>query len=154
MATKYCESCGSAYDSNSSFCTNCGKANINYNASAPSQNPTYQPAPPQFQQAPYQATPPQPGPTYPGYYPGPDLNAPLSVGQYVGMFLINAIPLVGFIVLLVWAFSGSTNTNKKNFARANLIILLIVLVIYIAIILITVFILAKSASNYNNYYRY
>ena len=35
-------------------------------------------------------------------------------------FLI-AIPIVGFIVLLVWAFSKNTNLNRKHYARSVLI---------------------------------
>jgi purine-cytosine permease-like protein len=50
-----------------------------------------------------------------------NLDAPLGVGSYMMMSLIQCIPLVGFIMLLVWAFSRNANTNKKNYARAALI---------------------------------
>nr|WP_325300614.1 hypothetical protein [uncultured Oscillibacter sp.] len=36
------------------------------------------------------------------------------------LFLVG-IPLVGLILLLAWAFSGSTNSSKQNWARAALI---------------------------------
>jgi len=39
--------------------------------------------------------------------------------------LITYIPLVGLIMLLVWAFDSSTNLNKKNFAKASLIWVLV-----------------------------
>ncbi len=47
---------------------------------------------------------------------------PLSIAQYIGMFLISAIPLVGLIVMIVWAASRGTNTNRRHFAAAVLIL--------------------------------
>lgn len=48
-------------------------------------------------------------------------NAPLTLGNYLIMMIITAIPVVGFIFLLIWAFNSNTNKNKKNWARAVLI---------------------------------
>jgi hypothetical protein len=69
----------------------------------------------------------------PGGIPGGmnELNAPMTVGQYILFFLISMIPLVGFIMLLVWAFSNETNINRKNLARAMLIWTLIAVVLSI-----------------------
>lgn len=39
--------------------------------------------------------------------------------------LITAIPIVGFIMLFVWAFGGGTNPCKANWAKASLIWLLV-----------------------------
>ena len=50
---------------------------------------------------------------------------PMTFGEWFLTLLLTAIPLVGFILLLVWAFSGSTNLNKKNWAKANLLWMLI-----------------------------
>jgi len=58
-------------------------------------------------------------------------SAPLSIGNYLVMMLVGAIPVVGLIMMLVWAFSGSANTNRKNYARAVLIMMLVVLVLSI-----------------------
>lgn len=52
-------------------------------------------------------------------------SAPLTIGNYLVMYIVSAIPLVGLIMLLVWSFSGNVNTNKKNWARAMLILALI-----------------------------
>ena len=49
------------------------------------------------------------------------------------MFILSAIPVVGFICLLVWAFGGSVNLNKKNYARAILIISLIAVALWVII---------------------
>jgi hypothetical protein len=35
--------------------------------------------------------------------------------------LITAIPLVGFIMLFVWAFGESTHPSKANWAKATLL---------------------------------
>lgn len=59
-----------------------------------------------------------------------DPDAPLSMGQFLGMMLLTCIPIVGFILLLVWAFSGSSNENKKNYARAALIMAIIFTVLW------------------------
>jgi len=127
MATKYCEGCGAAFDDSSKFCTSCGRANSAQ--AAPTQVP--RPVPPQA--PPPQAPRPQ-QPQYtqqqPNYYQRPPLDAPLTVWQYIGTFILSGLPMVGFILLLVWAFSSDTNINKKNFARALLILGVIVGVLY------------------------
>ena len=51
--------------------------------------------------------------------------APMSVVEYILTLIVSLIPVVGLIMLLVWAFGSSTNQNKKNFSRAVLIILII-----------------------------
>lgn len=55
--------------------------------------------------------------------------APLSVGQYIGMFLLLAVPLLNIILLFVWSFGSSAGPNKRNFARAALILFAISVVI-------------------------
>ena len=47
------------------------------------------------------------------------------------MFLLLCIPLVNFILLLVWSFGGSVNQNKKNYARATLLLMVIAIVLSI-----------------------
>jgi hypothetical protein len=60
------------------------------------------------------------------------------------MFLVG-IPVVGFILLLVWAFSSDTNPSKSGWARASLIWGAIITVIYI-IVYVIVFLIAGVAS--------
>lgn len=45
----------------------------------------------------------------------------VSVGTWIGILILLAIPIVNFIALLVIAFSD-INTNIKNYAKAVLII--------------------------------
>lgn len=47
--------------------------------------------------------------------------APLKTTDYLILFLISAIPLVGLILHLVWALSSTENINRRNFCRAYLI---------------------------------
>lgn len=123
-----CSQCGKNNPDDARFCDGCGNtlqaAPINQGYAPPPPPP---PPPPQYQQPQYQQSYQQPG-----YTPAVD-NSPLSVGQYIGMYLIQLIPVVGFILLLVWAFSADTNLNKKNWAKAMLIIMLIGIALTIVI---------------------
>lgn len=53
----------------------------------------------------------------------------MSVKDWVIALLITAIPLVGFVMLIVWAFSSTENPNKANWAKATLIIMAISIVL-------------------------
>lgn len=55
----------------------------------------------------------------------------MTTGEWFVTLLITAIPLVGLIMLFVWAFGGGTNPNKSNWAKAALIMMAIVIVLYI-----------------------
>ncbi|MFD2532430.1 hypothetical protein [Gracilimonas halophila] len=55
----------------------------------------------------------------------------MSLKDWVISVLISFIPIVGFIMLLVWAFSDSANPNKKNWAKATLIIFAAFFVLYL-----------------------
>ena len=54
----------------------------------------------------------------------------MSTRAYVGNFLLMCIPLVGFIVAIVWACSRSIPLAKRNFARAFIILFFIGLVVF------------------------
>jgi uncharacterized integral membrane protein len=53
-----------------------------------------------------------------------------SVGDWMVTLLIMSIPVVNFIVLLIWAFSSNTDPIKANFSKAALLWLLIIMVLY------------------------
>lgn len=71
---------------------------------------------------------PAPAPMYQQPY---EDNTPLTIGNYLVMMIVGAIPLVGLIMMLVWAFSGNSNANRKNYARAMLILMAIGIVLSI-----------------------
>ena len=49
----------------------------------------------------------------------------LSMGDYLLMLILMAIPVVNFIVCIFWIISGNSNPNKRNFAKAWLILAVI-----------------------------
>ncbi len=71
-------------------------------------------------------------PPYNRYQPMPqNLNtAPLSVGGFMITQLVLMIPIVGFIMAIVWAVGGqNTNVNRTNFCRSYFIWLAIGLIV-------------------------
>lgn len=60
----------------------------------------------------------------------------MTIGDWFVTMLVTAIPLVGLIMLFVWAFSSDTNANKANWAKAALIWAAIGIGLYILIIAI------------------
>ena len=79
-----------------------------YNQQNPNRQGNYQ----QPYQPPYQPAPPAYDPT----------TQVMSIGQYVGMFILSALPVVNLICWIVWLCSPNTNKNKKNFIWANIIV--------------------------------
>ncbi len=55
---------------------------------------------------------------------------PISVGDWLLTLIVTAIPLVGFIMLFVWAFSSSTHPSKASWAKAALILAAIAIILY------------------------
>ncbi len=57
---------------------------------------------------------------------GPNGSArPLSVLQYIGLLVLNTIPVVGLIFMIVWALGVGNNPHLRNFARAALVVRII-----------------------------
>lgn len=67
---------------------------------------------------------------------------PLSVGGWIATMIVLMIPVVNFIMLLVWAF-GSGNKSRKNYCLASLIIA----VVMIALIMVFYIALGLSAAS-------
>ena len=119
----FCNKCASKIPDGSIFCPECGqKLTVAQPQPAAPQVPLRRqsPYPQTYRQAP-QAYP-DAAPVYgsSGYGSDP-LGAPLSTGSFFWMPVIIAIPIVGFILLLVWAFSKNTNLNRKHYARSVLL---------------------------------
>ena len=105
----FCSKCGSKVEEGTTFCGNCGNnmnANSvpnNMNGGTPVNNQNTIVIPEEYR--------------------------PISMWGYFGYEILFAIPLIGFIVLIVFAVGGTRNINLKNFARSyfcGLIILLII----------------------------
>lgn len=61
---------------------------------------------------------------------------PISMWGYFGYEILFSIPIVGFILLLVFSFGGTKNVNLRNFAGSYfcLLILVVIFAIVVAII--------------------
>lgn len=70
-------------------------------------------------------------------YKGMD-QTPLSPGQYALYIFLAGLPLVGIILLLVWAFSSGGNIHQKNWAKGMLLIMVIVYALIILLFILTI----------------
>lgn len=59
---------------------------------------------------------------------GNQLEPPLSLGNWLIIMLLIAIPCVNIVMLFIWAFGREGSISKKNYARATLIIMAIGLI--------------------------
>ena len=59
----------------------------------------------------------------------------ISVGSWMWMMFVTAIPIIGWIMIIVWAFVGD-NESRKNYFRAILmwVLLVIMLVVILAVL--------------------
>ena len=73
----------------------------------------------------------------------------MSVKDWLITLIIMAIPLVGFVMLFVWAFGSESNQSKKNFAKASVIMCAIVFVLYLILgaMFASLFMTALSGAN-------
>ncbi len=157
---KFCTNCGATMEDDKKFCTTCGtllgeaapasptpEAAPEVTAEpivtpAPEASPVTEPAPqptrppPQAQPTP---PPPQPQPqpiTYAATEPVPPKGskyAPITTWGYIGIFILMCIPLVGLILMIIWACGKCKKIAKRNLARAMLIMTVVGLVISLII---------------------
>ena len=81
----------------------------------------------------------------PAYQPQSQ-QSPTSVGNWFLTLLLMCIPIVGFVMLFVWAFGGGTELSKKNWAKAQLIWILIAIILSIVFGTAIVALIAGAAS--------
>ena len=119
-----CPRCGAESEGLKPYCTNCG-------APLPAENA----ASDQHQEPP--AAPPEPGPERPmDERPARGTRyAPMTIGGYIGTFLLLCLPIANFILLIVWASGGCKNESKRNLARAILILYGIFVVLAIVLVI-------------------
>jgi len=139
-----CPKCNAPVGENEKFCSNCGAlieapAAEEIAAAQPAPAPEAQPAPaaPAAPVAP--AAPEQPAYQQPYQEPyfAPNLTQdytepykPMSPWAYIGYTILFSIPIIGFILLLVFGFD-KTYINRRNFARSFLIMIIIGVVLSI-----------------------
>ena len=76
----------------------------------------------------------------------PNEYRPLSAWAYFGYNILFAIPLVGFIMLIVFAFDSS-NINRRNYARSFFCAYLVAIIV----VLILALVLGISLNSISNY---
>lgn len=110
----YCKICGATMDELDSVCSNCGTP-VSGAPSAPAES-----AAKSARAASISA----------------DFNAPV-VGSwaFVGSILLLGLPVIGFIIAIIWAAGAVSNRNLRNLARANLLLLLIWTVLLLSALL-------------------
>lgn len=60
----------------------------------------------------------------------PTTDQPISIGDWMITLFLAAIPIIGFIMLLVWAFGDGSTPSKANWAKATLLWLVIIAAFY------------------------
>ncbi len=133
-----CRNCGGEYPDYKDNCPNCGtrNPNVSYNSqySSPQNSGNRNGGQYGYQQ-----------PVNTVYVNEPDVHYDehVSIGGWIGRWLVMCIPIVNIIMLFVWAFGGSRKYSLKTWARARLLLALIVIIA----LLITVIVLAVSGVN-------
>ena len=139
---KFCTNCGATLDDDKKFCTECG-ASVNETPAGAAPLPSSPPQlAPQPQAAPVYAqtataTMPPPQSTYqPAAAYGGDMAPakgskyePITTKGFIGIMLLMCIPIVGQILMIVWALGGCRKINKRNLARASLILMLVMMLL-------------------------
>ena len=97
----YCKKCGGKVESYASHCPFCGEAMSGNDVTA-----TYTKASAEGE------------------------GAGRSIGKWILTYILVGIPVVGFILMLVWAFGDKTKADPtfRNWARANLVLVLIAVI--------------------------
>ena len=131
----FCEKCGSKLPENAKFCAGCGAKAELAQPMASQPQAQYAPPAPTYQASPVRESSPQVrtyAPT-PAYSPAQPQSEIISLGQYMVMFLLLCIPIVNFVLLLMWSFGSSAGPSKKNFARAMLFFTVIMVVLWFVV---------------------
>jgi len=139
---KFCTNCGATLDDDKKFCTECGASVNEVPAGAapppsppPQSTPQSQAAPVYAQTATATMPPPQSAYQPAAAYGGDMVPAkgskyePITTKGFIGIMLLMCIPIVGQILMIVWALGGCRKINKRNLARASLIMMAVALVI-------------------------
>ena len=111
----YCKQCGRYMKENETVCPLCG---------------TLQDTPPAQQtetagegEAYSYSQQAAPAPVYQSGKPEPEAESTVvSTVEWVWSILLSAVPLVNLVVLIIWGFGGGTAASKRNWARAQLIL--------------------------------
>lgn len=131
---RYCKNCGLlTTDPRASHCPKCGAplpAPISRSAADREDAPHYAPA------------------------AEPEEQGPMSLGGYLASLLVYMIPVVGFVVMLIWSLGGTRSEARARLSQAYLIRKLLtgVLVLLIVAVAVVVFVNIAPPLGYYGYY--
>lgn len=133
-----CKNCGAFCADNSTICENCGSQLENVSAyqsanNSQQMNGGYQEPQPYNNGQQYYQQPSQNQYQTPFTAPQTQAEEHVSVKEWFLSMLILMIPIVGIVMVFVWAFGDSTKKSKSNYFKAYLIWLLILVVLSIII---------------------
>ena len=136
----FCSNCGAKLSDGVKFCESCGHPVAQQADTPKPEQPIFIPIPPKDGEQ-TKAEPPKVD--EPIFEPDPDPvvpeeNRPLGPWAYFGYGLLFLIPVVGFVLLIVFSFAGK-NVNRKNFARSYWCwaILCLALILIFVVVLLT-----------------
>ena len=133
-----CPNCNAVLNPDDKFCTVCGQPVVQDNPENAPETAAETPVVPVQQEPVTYAQPPVYNAPVSQQTDSPKYKL-LSPWAYVGYNLLFAIPVIGFILLLVFCFSDG-NLNRRNYARSFFCSLVIGLIIFIlALVLSAVF---------------
>ena len=106
----YCKKCGGKLESYASNCAFCGAPVEKYDANVNYVKPENKEA---------------------------SEYKPMTAWKWIGLSLLNAIPLIGNLIYLIlmfkWAFGSTKDLTLKGYARANLIVMLFAIILMIGL---------------------
>ncbi|HHU50061.1 MAG: hypothetical protein ACOYEH_09850 [Caldicoprobacterales bacterium] len=140
MSMTKCKICNAELKPNDKFCAECGAGiadQIISQPQAPQPQMSQASQPKRAEPEPMSAAPayavsaPTAASNLPSYKRSKD-NTQLGVFGYVATMLALMVPILGIILVFVWAFGSKTNLARKNYCRAVLVVAGIFLVLGIA----------------------
>lgn len=78
----------------------------------------------------------------------PEEYKPITMWGYFGYEILFAIPLVGFILILVFSFGGARNINLRNFARSYFCVAIVAAIIIGLLLILGVGLFGANSMNY------
>ncbi len=130
-----CPICNAVLNPDDKFCTTCGEPVAQDVPGNVPETAAEAPTVPVQQEPATYAQPPVYSAPVPQQTDSPKYKL-LSPWAYVGYNILFAIPVIGFILLLVFCFSNG-NLNRKNYARSFFCSLIIALIIFIIVLVLS-----------------
>lgn len=132
-----CPMCSTENEAGAKFCGGCGY-NLQLQQPTHTQPDQTQPVPPQPVQTQPVVQPVYTAPIQPVVNRIPEEYTPIGAWMYFLWNIVFSIPLIGFIMLIVFSCGGTNNINLRNYARSHFCALLVAAILTILILVLTV----------------